>query len=182
MKISFGIILFFFGMSVSILGQNQIEIEGKILDKETKEPIPFANIYNKNLGKGTIINSDGYFRILINEATDTVTISFIGYKEQTIKIKADKKNYLIYLDENILFLNEVTVKPKDNSYLFELSNHTLLQYLDFICDLRKPGYSQYSIFLPAKVLLFVQIPSEYPGVNELKVFQTYPQQYSSDFP
>lgn len=103
-----------------MLGQNHIGIEGKILDNETKEPIPFANIYNKSSKKGTISNADGYFRILINEVTDTITISFIGYKEQIIKIKADKKNYLIYLEVNILLLNEVTVTPKDNSYLFEL--------------------------------------------------------------
>lgn len=103
-----------------MLGQNPIEIEGKILDKETKKPIPFANIYNKNSKKGTISNIDGYFRILINEVTDTITISFIGYKEQIIKIKEDKKNYLFFLEENILLLNEATVIPKDNSYLFEL--------------------------------------------------------------
>ncbi|MBK6545420.1 MAG: carboxypeptidase-like regulatory domain-containing protein [Saprospiraceae bacterium] len=120
MKTSFWILLFFFSLSKSMLGQNHIEIEGKILDKETKEPIPFANIYNKSSKKGTISNADGYFRILINEVTDTITISFIGYKEQIIKIKADKKNYLIYLEVNILLLNEVTVTPKDNSYLFEL--------------------------------------------------------------
>ncbi|MGB3196916.1 MAG: carboxypeptidase-like regulatory domain-containing protein [Saprospiraceae bacterium] len=120
MKTSFWILLFFFSLSKSMLGQNHIEIEGKILDKETKEPIPFANIYNKSSKKGTISNADGYFRILINEVTDTITISFIGYKEQIIKIKADKKNYLIYLEVNILVLNEVTVTPKDNSYLFEL--------------------------------------------------------------
>ncbi|MBK9727505.1 MAG: carboxypeptidase-like regulatory domain-containing protein [Saprospiraceae bacterium] len=120
MKTSFWILLCFFSLSKSMLGQNHIEIEGKILDKETKEPIPFANIYNKSSKKGTISNADGYFRILINEVTDTITISFIGYKEQIIKIKADKKNYLIYLEVNILLLNEVTVTPKDNSYLFEL--------------------------------------------------------------
>ncbi|MBC7885293.1 MAG: carboxypeptidase-like regulatory domain-containing protein [Saprospiraceae bacterium] len=120
MKTSFWILLCFFSLSKSMLGQNQIEIEGIILDKETKEPIPFANIYNKSSKKGTISNADGYFRILNNEVTDTITISFIGYKEQIIKIKADQKNYLIYLEVNILLLNEVTVTPKANSYLFEL--------------------------------------------------------------
>ncbi|MCO5268739.1 MAG: carboxypeptidase-like regulatory domain-containing protein [Brumimicrobium sp.] len=120
MKEFFWILLFFLGLSKSMLGQNQIEIEGKIFDKETNEPIPFANIYNKSSKKGTISNTGGYFRILINEVTDTITISSIGYKEQTIKIKADKKNYLIFLEENILLLNEIIVTPKDNAYLFEL--------------------------------------------------------------
>lgn len=120
MKTSFWILLCFFCLSKSMFGQNQIEIEGNILDKETNEPIPFANIYNKSSKKGTISNTDGYFRILINEVTDTITISSIGYKEQTIKIKADKKNYLIFLEENILLLNEIIVTPKDNAYLFEL--------------------------------------------------------------
>lgn len=122
MKTLFWILLCLFCFSKSMFGQNQIEIEGNILNKETKEPIAFANIYNKSSKKGTISNTEGYFRILINEVTDTITISFIGYKEQIIKIIEGKKNYLILLEENILLLNEVTVTPEDNSYLFELIN------------------------------------------------------------
>lgn len=120
MKTSLWILLCFFNLSNTLHGQNNFEIEGKILDIETEEPIPYANIYNKSSKKGTISNADGYFRILANEVTDSITVSYIGYKEQIIKIKSDKKNYIIYLEVNIHLLNEVTVTPNDNSYLFEI--------------------------------------------------------------
>ncbi|MBK7094288.1 MAG: carboxypeptidase-like regulatory domain-containing protein [Saprospiraceae bacterium] len=120
MKTSFLIFLFFLGLTKSMFGQSQIEIEGKILDKETKEPRPFANIYNKSSKKGTISNTDGFFKILIKDVTDTIIISHIGYKQQNIEIKTDKKYYPIYLEESILLLSEITITPKDNSFLFEM--------------------------------------------------------------
>jgi len=103
-----------------MLGQNPYEIEGRLINKENKEPIPFAKIYNKSLKKGTISNIDGYFRISIGALTDTIRITHIGYKEQFIKLNNNLDFYLINLEENVLLTEEVTVIPKDNSYLFEL--------------------------------------------------------------
>src|SRR5688572_1950764 len=120
MKTVFFIFLFFLSLHKSMVGQNNVEIEGKIFDKETKEPIPFANIYNKSSKNGTISNTDGYFRILIHERSDSIFISYIGYRKQALKLIAGKNNYFIYLEENNYLLNEITVTPNDNSYLFEL--------------------------------------------------------------
>ncbi len=120
MKSTIFTLLVFLVFAEPMLGQNYIEIEGKILDKETKEPIPFANIYNKTTKKGTLSNTDGFFRIHISEITDTVTVSSIGYIKQNIAIKADKKNYIIYLQENSLVMSEIIITPKDNWFLFEL--------------------------------------------------------------
>jgi|JRYD01.1.fsa_nt_gb hypothetical protein len=154
MKTSFCILFCLFCFSISLFGQNQIEIQGNILDKETKEPIAFANIYNKSSKKGTISNTEGYFRIFINEVTDTITISFIGYVEQHIKIKVGKKNYLILLEENILLLHEVTVTPKDNSYLFELV-HTIKKSISNI-ERKSKAYYELKSFVNNRQIELVE--------------------------
>ncbi|MCB0604967.1 MAG: carboxypeptidase-like regulatory domain-containing protein [Saprospiraceae bacterium] len=118
MKTTIWILFFFLTLSKSVFGQNQIEIEGKIFDKLTKEPVPYASIYNRNSKKGTISNTDGYFRIFIGNITDTIIITSVGYKKQTYKFDEEKKYYYIFLEEDILILNEVTITPKDNSYLY----------------------------------------------------------------
>lgn len=44
----------------------QIQIKGRVVDAETGEPLPYANVYadDKN---GTLTNADGYFRLLSSE-------------------------------------------------------------------------------------------------------------------
>jgi hypothetical protein len=103
-----------------LLGQNLYEIEGKIINKETYEPVSYANIYNKSIKKGTISNVDGYFRISVGSVNDTIRITNIGFKEQFIRLEANENFYVIQLEENVLALKEVTVKPKDYSFLIDL--------------------------------------------------------------
>lgn len=96
------------------------EIEGRIVEATSEEPISYANIYNKQLGRGTIGNADGFFRIPIGDVTDSVQISFVGFNHQMIKLEEGTSFYLIYLEESNILLGQVTVTPKDESYLFAL--------------------------------------------------------------
>lgn len=112
-------ILCFLPFAQSVFGQS-VSIEGRVLNKKTKAPIPYANVYNKTLDKGTITNTDGYFRIQTNSETDTVRISFVGFKDQVIDLGGQINFRTILLEENVLLLGEVTITPQDNSYLFDL--------------------------------------------------------------
>jgi hypothetical protein len=114
------IFLFVLLISNFSFGQNVYEIEGKIIIKQTNLPVPYANIYNSSLKKGTISNVDGYFRIAVGSIDDTIRISTIGLKEQFLQLKANENFYLVKLEENVLMLKEVIVKPKDISYLLDL--------------------------------------------------------------
>lgn len=109
----------FLPFAQSVFGQSG-SIEGRVLNKKTKVPIPYANVYNKTLDKGTITNTDGYFRIQTNSETDSVRISFVGFKDQVIDLGRQTSFLTILLEENVLLLGEVTITPQDNSYLFAL--------------------------------------------------------------
>jgi hypothetical protein len=101
-------------------GQANREIEGRVINASTREPVAFANVYNKTLQKGTITNDDGYFRVVTSGARDSIMIIFIGYETQVMKLDAKQDFYTIYLEETIQLLREVVVTPNDNLYLFDL--------------------------------------------------------------
>lgn len=113
------ILVIFLCLTNVVSGQN-FEIEGRVINKKTTDPIPYANLYNKSLEKGTISNADGYFRIPISGGKDSVRITVIGFKEHFINLQDNMAFYLVHLEESVHLLDEVTVTPKDNSYLFDL--------------------------------------------------------------
>ena len=79
-------------------------VSGRAMDKETGEPIPFANVFIPELMIGDISRNDGSFSILnISTRVCTLTISYIGYET--------KKTYLLFpKDENIF--QEIFISPK----------------------------------------------------------------------
>lgn len=114
----FCLVLFLLGEN-TLLAQGAFEVQGYIYDGQTKEPIPFANCYNKTQGKGTISNTDGYFRMAVSDVNDVIVIAYFGYKEYRLKLKADQQNYLVYLDESALLMHEITIRPDKDDYLYD---------------------------------------------------------------
>jgi len=79
-------------------------ISGRALDKETGEPIPFANIFIPELLIGDISQNDGSFSILnISTRSCTLNISYIGYETEKMPIFFPK-------DESLF--HEIFISPK----------------------------------------------------------------------
>jgi TonB-dependent SusC/RagA subfamily outer membrane receptor len=82
------------------------KITGLVTD-EKGEPIIGASVVLKGSNTGTITNIDGLFSLEVSEQSE-ITISYIGYKQTTIKI--DKSNnYKIVLEDDSKTLDEVVV-------------------------------------------------------------------------
>ncbi|MDR6967041.1 hypothetical protein J2X31_001041 [Flavobacterium arsenatis] len=89
-------------------------ITGKILDAETKEPLAFANfIFNNNQKFYTSSDIDGRFSFSSSQELTTLTVTYIGYETQTVKLQKDK-NITIYLKASADNLDEVVIKPGEN--------------------------------------------------------------------
>jgi hypothetical protein len=58
-------------------------VEGTIVDKETKKPVPFASIGIIGTAKGTSSNLNGQFSVSLNE-TDSLKISCVGYESLSL--------------------------------------------------------------------------------------------------
>ena len=70
---------FLFSMCSNIYAQERI-ISGKIIDVQTKLPLFSCSIYSLNSGNGVITDENGKFTFPINDRTDSIAISMIGYK------------------------------------------------------------------------------------------------------
>jgi len=97
---------FLFIFSLSAGAQS---LRGIIIDKETKNPIPYVNIGCVEKGIGTVSNVDGTFSINGLKQGDKLLISSIGYQKISHVIDA-KSELKLSLKPEVTVLDEVTVK------------------------------------------------------------------------
>lgn len=101
----------------TISAQKLTQVRGRVIDANTKEPLPFVNIVfsGKNIGATTDFN--GKFSIITQWASNSLTASFIGYEKQTIAITPEKSQVINFkLKLSSISLNEVEVVSKRKRY------------------------------------------------------------------
>lgn len=111
--------IFFFFLSFALPAQN-LMIEGRVLNKATKEPVAYANIYNKSLQKGTISSSDGYFKISVGSRNDSVFVSFVGFRKQQLLLTVGAHFCTVLLETSTQLLEEVVITAPDDAWLRDL--------------------------------------------------------------
>ena len=96
-----------------VFSQNQI-IKGRLIDENSKEPLPYGNIFYPEKLLGTISNSDGFFTFSIAGAqkSDSIIISYIGYNPLHTTIANCTKKELFELKPLSAKIAEVKVKGK----------------------------------------------------------------------
>lgn len=105
--------LIIFLLSVSII-KAQV-IRGKVLSKTSLTPLPGANVYWKNENKGTSTNANGQFELEAIKLPAQLIASFVGFRNDTLRIDDDQiKDIIFYLEESIL-LKEVEVSAEQSS-------------------------------------------------------------------
>lgn len=76
----------FFILSASLLAQTGGKVSGKITDKDTGEPIPFANIFVEGTSIGSASDLDGNFVILnLAPGVYSISASVVGFQKVTVK-------------------------------------------------------------------------------------------------
>lgn len=93
-------------------GWAQVQVSGRVLDKHSLEPIPFATVRIKNRYTGTLTDENGNFRLEDLSATDTLVIEMAGYETEELSVKEllARTDRLILLSRSVLEL-EATVIP-----------------------------------------------------------------------
>ncbi|MFC2137444.1 carboxypeptidase-like regulatory domain-containing protein [Bacteroidota bacterium] len=96
--------------------EHQSSIYGKVIDSDTKQSLPFANIWLENSSYGTIADSLGNFllnRIPIGRYS--INASMIGYKQKTLTdiILVSKRSTVVNFELQIdaQSIDEVIIKP-----------------------------------------------------------------------
>jgi len=93
----------------------QTKVRGKIIDAETKEILPFVNVYFKGSNISALSDFNGEYYLETRTKVDSIAFACVGYKPtmkviqknsfQTIDIKLEPQNYN---------LNEITVYAGEN--------------------------------------------------------------------
>ncbi len=93
-------------------GFSQKILKGEVVDAKTAEAIPYVSIgvYGENVG--TISKEDGSFNLSLVENNMAVSITFscIGYKSKSVPISILKANPKVFLEQEILLLDEVVLE------------------------------------------------------------------------
>lgn len=63
------------------------KISGKVVDANTREPLPFVNIILKGTRTGATTDIDGYYAVITTEKSDSLIVSYIGYNRVARAIK-----------------------------------------------------------------------------------------------
>lgn len=92
----------FFAKNAS--GQGYVIISGKIIDKTTRQPLPYTHIGVMAKGLGTIANEQGefYYRFPRIAVDEDVTVAHLGYKNLARKgteFISGNKNVLLELEK-----------------------------------------------------------------------------------
>ena len=99
-------------------------VSGKVLDAVTKEPLSFVSLAFKNSKIGTVTNIDGEYSLDTYYATDSLAVSYVGYKRMAKKIAKDKTQVLNFeLQPTSVQLKEFTIVAKD----FENPAHEIIR-------------------------------------------------------
>ena len=98
---------------VSSVGYGQV-IQGKVVDSETSEVLPFTNVFLNNTTIGTVTDINGVFNLIsIKEpGSYELVFSFVGYESYKRKVIVDKETLqlgTIKLIPSIIQLNTVEV-------------------------------------------------------------------------
>ena len=116
MKKFFLLLLFF-----SQLATSQKQIQGIVIDSQTKEPLPFATVIT-NSNSGTLTDINGKFKITSQIAFKSINISYVGYKTTSVFINPNDTYINVKLKQNIENLKEIVVTAAENPALKIIRN------------------------------------------------------------
>ncbi|OXA78508.1 SusC/RagA family TonB-linked outer membrane protein [Flavobacterium branchiophilum NBRC 15030 = ATCC 35035] len=91
----------------SVLAQNVLN--GTVLDKKSKQPIPGVNVVVQGSSKGVSTDFDGNFKLPNVKKGDKIVFSFIGYKNTIVAYEA-QVSLQVMLEEDANELKEVVVQ------------------------------------------------------------------------
>ncbi|SKB53652.1 CarboxypepD_reg-like domain-containing protein [Sphingobacterium nematocida] len=108
-----GISLLFASIFFISLGYAQeLQIRGRILDKQSKEPISFATVAILGGQQKTYSDDNGIFNLTLPNKEVKVRVSYVGYHDQLLDLSNNQTNFDLLLDPENLIDEVVIKRPK----------------------------------------------------------------------
>lgn len=122
-------------------------IVGRVLDKNTNQPVEFATVYVSEISQGYITDQNGAFRFNTSfQGNVKISVSIIGYQTSTSQISLPtSKEVTIYLQKANYALSEVVVQSKELGNSVSLIEKAAMDHIQpsSFADLLQllPGYT-----------------------------------------
>jgi hypothetical protein len=88
-----------------------IELEARVIDKDTKDALVFADVLILDTNISTVTNTDGEFLLKVPHTNldGSIIISHLGYEKKELKISSIMSNEKIALEPAITELDEISI-------------------------------------------------------------------------
>ncbi len=104
-----------FLLSPIILIAQETVIRGKVTDSNSGDPIPFVNVVFANTAIGVTTDFDGNYELRTSTPTDTLLVSYVGYKVRKKAVVIGKSQVINFqLEEDVTRLQEIVITPGEN--------------------------------------------------------------------
>jgi hypothetical protein len=174
--------LYLTSMVCPVNGQTLL-ISGRVIDKKSKEPLPFASLRIAEKSLGTVANERGEFTFHIPEEyhNEIIIVTMLGYstyESPVWSLSTPKTSATIMLNASPLVLSEVTVRDSlTGRDILELTFNRLTENYEskpyllhcFYRDIKKVGGTYISLF-EAAVKIFDDSFQE--PRNKFKVYES----------
>lgn len=100
----------------TIKAQQYYALSGYIYDKDNKESLIGATVFDSHTGHYSVTNQSGYYNISISAQTDSLVVSCLGYAQKCIHVSHEAKELNVFLDRVQLELSAAFVdgsKPQN---------------------------------------------------------------------
>ncbi len=96
----------------------QYIISGYVADRENKNPVALAHILATKSTEGTVTNDNGSFRLMLKKSKGMLTVSALGYEQQTISYDAEALSFpdTIFLKQIPYELSETVISAGLSKY------------------------------------------------------------------
>ncbi len=100
---------------------------GQVKSQDSKELLPFVDVFIPDSKKGTSTDEEGKFNITLPQNETEIHFSFLGYKDKVIPIEMlQDSNAIIYLEPDDILLTEVQIVGKKE----KLGNKIIRKVID----------------------------------------------------
>jgi hypothetical protein len=105
-------IMLLFLLPFCLSSQNSFTLNGYVEDAISKEKLISAIIYDVESKQGVVTNTYGFFSLTLPKGEKTLTISFVGYETQELKINFNRDTTLNFTLKTAVELQAVEVSAK----------------------------------------------------------------------
>lgn len=97
----------------SLLAQSS-GIQGRVIDRESREPLAFVNIVIEGTRNGGVTDIDGFFHLTHDTIIQRIILSYVGYHQQVFEVGSGQELPLIEMQRKAIELTVVEVFPGEN--------------------------------------------------------------------